>query len=430
MVFVDCRGVQAPRAVGGPLAKVCGLPILVRTLLILERAGCERAYLLVEPGHRVTVEGVLARHSRLHMPFAIVESTGDSLAPLAKVLGERSPDAQVLVWPAALSLGRRAPEWCEVPAGGMLLGQDVTSGQDSGLVLSTARVLCAHPEQSVAELVKRLAAEGKLERVPLPGRVFTVVDRATVRLAERELLRSLRKDADGAVAKFDRYVSLAISRPLMALPIKPNHITAVAVLIGILCGVLVAHGGYAWMLLGAAAFQLNSILDGVDGEIARAKLLESPSGQWLDTVSDDLSNLAFMVGVSVGSYRTWGSLMYLALGAIAGVSLVISDVIMYHYLITRTHTGDLNDFVLPWHQGRAHRQDRSEQPKGLISRVVGKLEWVFRRDAYVFMSTLFGVAGQLRFMTWLFAAGTTVFWVSILLGRALLSPLTGGSEGA
>ena len=68
MVFVDCRGVQAPRAVGGPLAKVCGLPILVRTLLILERAGCERAYLLVEPGHRVTVEGVLARHSRLHMP--------------------------------------------------------------------------------------------------------------------------------------------------------------------------------------------------------------------------------------------------------------------------------------------------------------------------------------------------------------------------
>jgi hypothetical protein len=105
-----------------------------------------------------------------------------------------------------------------------------------------------------------LAAEGKLERVPLPERAVIVVDRATVRQAERELLRSLRKDADGAVAKFDRYVSLAISRLLMALPIKPNHITAVAVLIGISCGVLVAHGGYAWMLLGAAAFQLNSIL--------------------------------------------------------------------------------------------------------------------------------------------------------------------------
>jgi hypothetical protein len=153
IAFVDCRGVQAPRAVGGSLAKVCGLPILVRTLLVLERSGCERAYLLVESSHRVAIEGALARHSRLHMPFAIVESTGDSLAPLAKVLAERSPDAQVLVWPAALSLGRRAPAWCEVPAGGLLLGQDVTSGQDSGLVLSTAGVLRAHAEQSVPDLV-------------------------------------------------------------------------------------------------------------------------------------------------------------------------------------------------------------------------------------------------------------------------------------
>jgi phosphatidylglycerophosphate synthase len=407
------------------------LPVVVRTILVLERMGVERAYLLVEREHRAMVASALAGHPRLRIPFEIVASEGDSLASLVRVLAERSPDAEVLVWPATLSLGRRAPEWRAAPPRGMLIGHDAASGRDSGLMLTTVAVLRAHPDLSVPALAERLAKEGSLERVSLPEGAIVVVDRAAARLAERELLRSLRKSADGVVAKFDRYVSLAISRHLMALPIKPNNVTVVAALVGLSCGLLVAHGGYAWMLLGAVAFQLNSILDGVDGEIARAKLLESRSGQWLDTLSDDLSNLAFILGVSVGSYRTWGQPTYLALGAVAGVSFLISSAIMYHYLITRTQTGDLNDFVMPWNQGRAHGPDRSEQPTRAVSRLLARVQWVFRRDTYVFLCTLFGVAGQLRFMVWLFAVGTTASWMSILLYRALVPLLAGqGSEGA
>jgi hypothetical protein len=194
---------------------------------------------------------------------------------------------------------------------------------------------------------------------------------------------------------------------------------------------LVAHGGYAWMLLGALAFQLNSILDGVDGEIARAKLLESRTGQWLDTLADDLSNFSFMVGVSVGSYRTWGSSAYLALGAVAGAGFLISSTIMYHFLLTRAHSGDLNDFVMPWKEGRAGDPDRPEQATPLVSRFLARVQGLFRRDAYVFLCTVAGVVGQLRFMTWLFALGTTTAWMSILLYRALVPPLARErSEGA
>jgi phosphatidylglycerophosphate synthase len=333
--------------------------------------------------------------------------------------------------PALLSLGRKAPDWPSAPLNGMLVGVDTLGGRDSGFVLTTVGVVRAHPDLSVPALAETLSAQGTLERLPLPRGAVTVRDRVAARLAERELLRSLRKDADGVVARFDRYVSLAISRHLMALPIKPNYVTAFAALVGLSCGFLVAHGGYAWMLVGALAFQFNSILDGVDGEIARAKLLESRSGQWLDTLSDDLSNLAFMVGVSVGSYRTWGAPAYLELGAVAGAGFLLSCTIMYHYLITRTHTGDLNDFVMPWNEGKGAASDPESKPSGAVSRLLDRVQWMFRRDTYVFLCTLFGVAGQLRFMVWLFAVGTTASWLSIVLYRALVSPLAGhGSEGA
>ena len=416
---------------GGPLANVCGLPILVRTLLVLQRGGIERTCVLVEPAHRAAIEGALVRHARVRVPFAIVEGTGDSLAPMVAALADRPAGTEVVVWPAALSLGRRAPAWCEIPAGGMLCGQDPASGRDSGLVLSTVGVLRAHPDLSIPVLAESLAAEGRLGRVPLPQRPVSVVDRVTIRLAERELLASLRKDADGVVARFDRYVSLFISRHLMALPIKPSHVTVVAALVGILCGLLVAHGGYAWMLLGALAFQLNSILDGVDGEIARAKLLESWSGQWFDTLADDLANLSFMVGVSVGSYRTWGSSAYLALGAIASAGFLITSTIMYHFLLTRAHSGDLNDFVMPWKEGSAPGPECPDRAAPLVARFLARVQCVFRRDAYVFLCTLAGIAGQLRFMAWLFAVGTTAVWASIVLYRALVPPLARErSEGA
>jgi phosphatidylglycerophosphate synthase len=37
-------------------------------------------------------------------------------------------------------------------------------------------------------------------------------------------------------------------------------------------------------------FQLNSIIDGVDGELARMRLEASVLGEWLDTVGDGLCN--------------------------------------------------------------------------------------------------------------------------------------------
>jgi phosphatidylglycerophosphate synthase len=418
-LLIDLRAAGAPAGrEQGPLAIVCGLPVLVRNLLVLARAGYGLAVLVVAPADRAAVERALAPHrQRVRLELTIVESEAPLLAAAQSQL---RPESELLLWPAALSFGRFAPALATAevaPEGALVAG----AGPAEGLALLGARAAAealARGETAEA-LLARLAEAGAARPAPEEVRpAFLHADRASRDAAERALLVSLRKPVDGAVAQFDRYVSLFLSRRLMRLPVTPNQVTVVAGLIGIGCGVIASLGGYLPMLIAALGFQLNSILDGIDGEIARAKLHESRLGQWLDTWADDSSNLAFMVGACVGCYRTWGWTGYLALGAVTAFGLVVTAVLMYHYVITVAHSGDLNDFKMPWEERAALVPEGA--PRGGLSAVLARLKFIVRRDTFVFLTTIFALAGQLRVMTWFYAAGASSVWIAILVYRVLL----------
>jgi phosphatidylglycerophosphate synthase len=66
---------------------------------------------------------------------------------------------------------------------------------------------------------------------------------------------------------------------------------------------VLAQGGYWGFLIGGALFHLTSILDGVDGELARLKFKSSLYGKWLDFMCDNLAYLAALVGFLVGLFR-------------------------------------------------------------------------------------------------------------------------------
>jgi len=436
VAIFDLRGTQRPRTGGGgPLAVICGLPVVVRSLLVLERQGFEHAVLLAHPNDSAALAAELGRHPRLRLKRVIWEDGGELLAPAAQALAGLPGNAVALYWPATLSFGRLAPILPSLDDGAELqvvapdlLGAENQPSKVRLLVISRL-ALQAHGALSALGLMALQNERGRSWREPAPEdlTVLTVarepieiVDARTARRAEAALLQSLRKDVDGVVARIDRNVSLAISRRLMALPVTPNQVTVMAGVLGVLCGLLVGHGGYQAMLLGALGFQLNSILDGVDGEIARAKLLESRAGQWFDTLADDLTNLAFMVGAAVGCYRTWGSTLYLVLGAVGAIGFLIATTLMYHYLVTRAHSGDLNDFALPWEEGANGKRELGRAAHGPVSRFIARIKWLARRDAYVFGSVLCALVGQLRIMVWLFAAGTTVTWVTIMTYRSLV----------
>ncbi len=112
----------------------------------------------------------------------------------------------------------------------------------------------------------------------------------------------------------DRYFNRKCSRPLNQLflktPITPNAITLLA------------------MSIGALLFQLSSVVDCCDGEVARIKHLESPFGDRLDVLADNVVHVAIVAGIAWTAYREEGSI-YLVLGLLAATGMLIDLFVMF-----------------------------------------------------------------------------------------------------
>src|SRR5215469_6394032 len=121
---------------------------------------------------------------------------------------------------------------------------------------------------------------------------------------EKQLLRHSDKSQDGIVSKFlNRPISRVITRFLLKLPITPNAWTMLTFALAPVAFVFLVRGDYTGFLVGTALFQLINILDGCDGEIARAKYLDSERGRRLDTFCDFVANLIFVLCLGIGLFR-------------------------------------------------------------------------------------------------------------------------------
>lgn len=125
-------------------------------------------------------------------------------------------------------------------------------------------------------------------------------NRALIKRATHHVIASTGKSTDGMVSRIiNRPISQFLSGHLLKLPgIRPIHATIACAMIGLVMALCLFLGGAAGLLAGAVLFQLASIVDGVDGEIARATFRSSKSGATLDTATDAATNLAFIAGVS------------------------------------------------------------------------------------------------------------------------------------
>jgi phosphatidylglycerophosphate synthase len=242
-------------------------------------------------------------------------------------------------------------------------------------------------EQS--RLPRDLAREPFVPEAPFAFAPIDVRDRHGARRAERALFRALRKREDGWTSRWlNRYISLAISRLLVKTPLAPNQVSLAILAVGLGGAWLAAQGSYGSMLLGAFLFQMQSVLDGCDGEMSRVTYRGSLVGEWLDTIGDDLTNYGFFAGAAIGLHRQTGSSLYLIAGAITVLSGVIASGIEYRYL-AKIGSGDLLKY--PLSAGPA-----SSGPLDVIRPL-------FKRDTFVFLTLLAAAAGLLGPMLLLFA---------------------------
>src|SRR5438552_14126135 len=111
----------------------------------------------------------------------------------------------------------------------------------------------------------------------------------------------MSKPQDGFVSRFlNRPISRRITPFLLKFPIHPSAWTISIFVLPLIACVFLQRGDYVSVVIGAAIFQVFSILDGCDGEIARAKNLESKFGERLDNLCDFLGSLVYVLALGSG----------------------------------------------------------------------------------------------------------------------------------
>ena len=230
---------------------------------------------------------------------------------------------------------------------------------------------------------------------------IAVTDERSAALAERRLFRSLRKPQDGWTSRWlNRYISLFLSRFLVRTPLSPNQITVGILAIGFFGAYLASRGSYRGLAIGAVLFQLQSVLDGCDGEVSRITYRGSKAGEWFDTIGDDLTNYSYFACAAWGLYHAHGRLLYLIAGAVTVLCGLLSSGLEYRYLV-KIGSGDLLKYPLS--------QATTAPSKGVAS-----LAPLLKRDTFVFLTMLASIFNLVGVALLVFAVGAVGITIAVL----------------
>jgi len=221
----------------------------------------------------------------------------------------------------------------------------------------------------------------------------------------------MSKPQDGFVSRFlNRPISSRITRLLVKLPIYPSAFTASIFVLPIIAAAFLVRGDYLSVFLGAAIFQMFSILDGCDGEIARARNLESKFGERLDNVCDFLGSLIYVLALGSG-------LHHFKEGAVCALLITANEVILrWGTAAKRVASEDFHESFYARHHGMIGHS-------GLLDLGERFVWWLFqltKRDVAIFF---FLVLALLNLSTWILhlwtiAAGSSLLISAVATARA------------
>ncbi len=188
--------------------------------------------------------------------------------------------------------------------------------------------------------------------IPLENEeIFTISDDSEIKRAIDKITGYIIENTGGFIAqKINKRISIPISKVVSKTRIHPNYLTIMNMLIGWLSSVMVflctfpnfsSMEKYYFMLAGGFLFQAASILDGVDGEVAKLTLKVSKLGGWIDTIGDNSTLLFFLLSCSYLFYTMMGgTISIITIGVLfAGLAVMLS--IMVSFLSKYSDSGSL-----------------------------------------------------------------------------------------
>jgi CDP-diacylglycerol--glycerol-3-phosphate 3-phosphatidyltransferase len=138
--------------------------------------------------------------------------------------------------------------------------------------------------------------------------------------ASREHARELRRGASvlpAWVKDAGRGILAPVVRMAIAMHLTPNTITVIGLLITLAASALVASG---WLVVGAAVLAAGSVLDAVDGALARAQGGGTAFGSFLDSTLDRASEAILYAGITVWFLTTLADPTWPVLAAVVALA--------------------------------------------------------------------------------------------------------------
>jgi phosphatidylglycerophosphate synthase len=210
------------------------------------------------------------------------------------------------------------------------------------------------------------------------------------------MLAALRSSEDGPIVDrfVNRTVSARLTRRLITSRVTPNQITCASLVIGLAGAWLLGSEGMLKSLWGLVLFQLSVILDHVDGEVARLKLLSSRLGKWLDNVSDHVVDLAV---IGLLTWRVAGNgpaAHFVALGVVAAFGITLAFLVVFR-----------------WSVSGQRLEVRTTTPAHLLARALTVLA---NRDGFCLPLWVAILLGRPTWFLWALALGANAYWVAWL----------------
>jgi CDP-L-myo-inositol myo-inositolphosphotransferase len=179
----------------------------------------------------------------------------------------------------------------------------------------------------------------------------------------------------------------------------PFHATVASALLAVAMLAALVFGGAPGLILGAVLYQLASIVDGVDGEVARATFRSTRAGATADSLVDAVTNIGFLAGMAINLWIQGNAPA--AIGGLSGLAIMALGLFLIGQRSRKNVDGFTFDAVKTQLQARK-------------SWVMQMLIWLTMRDFFAFAWLVGIVAGVAAPGLLLFAFGAAIWLVVVL----------------
>ena len=300
--------------------KICGVPLLVRNIISLQRAGLN-SLLIYHNGEGAELYKRLGEEKKISIKLNWITDASEVIKSIEN-------------YPALIFNGAALHSKQEIQSAMDSMTNNIETSlryiERDAMTESLNQIILGN-ELSLTQSV----GDQELSVAFLPGKEDRRMSKPQDFLTQHErLLKGSGLSNDTFMDRtVTRFFSRQFTRLFLQTPLSPNMITLLSLVIGLISALYFFQGTYENSIIGSGLLLLSAWIDCTDGEIARLKFMESKIGGKLDILCDNLVHFSVFFAIGMGLYQSTGQSIYKLAGAFAVLGSLISFLLLSSSII-------------------------------------------------------------------------------------------------